>query len=110
MYRVARLARAKTGTGKTLAFLIPVIQQLASPAFRLPPIQHISALVLSPTRELAQQIEKEARMLLDGSGLKSRLGVQSVVGGTNVNGDVRRMQTSRTDILVAVRLSLLLMM
>ncbi|KAF8487600.1 P-loop containing nucleoside triphosphate hydrolase protein [Gautieria morchelliformis] len=95
------LARAKTGTGKTLAFLIPVIQQLASPSFRLPPLQHISALVLSPTRELAQQIEKEARILLQGSGLTSRLGVQCVVGGTNVNGDVRRMREARSDILVA---------
>jgi ATP-dependent RNA helicase MSS116, mitochondrial len=65
-------------------------------------MQHISALVLSPTRELAQQIEKEARILLQGSGLASRLGVQCVVGGTNVNGDVKRMREARTDILVAV--------
>ncbi|KAF8575751.1 DEAD-domain-containing protein [Ramaria rubella] len=95
------LARAKTGTGKTLAFLIPVIEQLASPRFRAPPPQHISALILSPTRELAQQIEKEARTVLEGSGLKGRMGVQCVVGGTNVNADVKRFQQAKADILVA---------
>lgn len=47
------MARAKTGTGKTMAFLIPAIEGLV----RSPPrAGNISVLVLSPTRELASQV------------------------------------------------------
>ena len=102
MLMPSRLARAKTGTGKTLAFLVPIIEQLTAAKFPPPPAQHISALILSPTRELAQQIEKEAHILLTGSNLKGRIGVQSVVGGTNVNAEVKRLAWDRVDILVAV--------
>jgi ATP-dependent RNA helicase RhlE len=46
------LATAQTGTGKTLAFLIPIIERLLRPA----PAPGIAALVLVPTRELAMQV------------------------------------------------------
>ena len=109
-----RLARAKTGTGKTLAFLLPTIQRLfhrsplasSSPAPR--PVQRptgtgpymgVQVLVLSPTRELALQIESVARSLCTSS---SR-GVISVVGGTKFQTDQKRLQTRKADILVAVR-------
>lgn len=49
------LAKAKTGTGKTLAFLIPVIERAAKRRTR-----GVSGLIVSPTRELAQQIAVEA--------------------------------------------------
>lgn len=49
------LVQAKTGTGKTLAFLLPTIEHLTK-LRELPPIGQISALVLSPTRELALQV------------------------------------------------------
>lgn len=56
------LAKAKTGTGKTLSFLLPVIEGV----IRTPRAQrrYISALIISPTRELAQQITEEARRVL----------------------------------------------
>ncbi|ORY45499.1 DEAD-domain-containing protein [Rhizoclosmatium globosum] len=61
------LAQAKTGTGKTLGFLIPAIERLVrstpSPS-QLPHPNSVSILVISPTRELAQQIEVEAVQLL----------------------------------------------
>src|SRR5664280_3535123 len=45
------LATAQTGTGKTLAFLVPIIERLATSESR-----HIEALILVPTRELAMQV------------------------------------------------------
>ena len=58
-----------TGTGKTLAFLLPLLRALD------PTLEEIQALVLVPTRELAQQIEQVARQL--GTGLK----INAVYGG-----------------------------
>ena len=49
------LVQAKTGTGKTMAFLLPTVERLADLPQR-PEIGQISALVLSPTRELALQV------------------------------------------------------
>jgi ATP-dependent RNA helicase RhlE len=48
------LATAQTGTGKTLAFLIPVMEQLLRN-----PVKGIGALVLVPTRELAMQVVEQ---------------------------------------------------
>lgn len=92
------LAQAKTGTGKTLGFLVPAIQHMLAAPY---PVQgKVSIFVLSPTRELAQQIAKEA------SGILAKLGankytVQTVVGGTNMNTDVKSLLGKRVDILVA---------
>lgn len=53
---------ANTGTGKTVAFAVPVLDKLiANPAS--------SALIMAPTRELALQIQEECKMLAKGSGL-----------------------------------------
>ncbi|KAJ3508006.1 hypothetical protein NLJ89_g5991 [Agrocybe chaxingu] len=89
------LVQAKTGTGKTIAFLLPAIERLlkAPAATR----QGISILVLAPTRELALQIEKEAHMLLAHHPFK----VQHVIGGTNVNTESTRVLSSPCDILIA---------
>lgn len=56
------LAKAKTGTGKTLSFLLPAIEGVA----RTPRAQRkgISVLIISPTRELAQQIADEANQVM----------------------------------------------
>ena len=85
------LAQAKTGTGKTLAFLIPAIQQLISSPH--PPLSQTSVLILSPTRELAQQIAVVAKTLCEALGAKHA--VQCVVGGTNVKTDVRDLTNLR---------------
>ncbi|KAJ1024474.1 hypothetical protein NDA13_004407 [Ustilago tritici] len=92
------LAQAKTGTGKTLAFLIPSIQKLCALP-KPPPQRSISVLVLSPTRELALQIEKEAQMLL--ANLQGTFAVQHVVGGTNIGAERKRLQRDRKDLLIA---------
>jgi ATP-dependent RNA helicase MSS116 len=88
------LAKAKTGTGKTIAFLLPAVEAL----HRSPPKgKDISVLVLSPTRELASQIAKEAESLLTFHPFKS----QVVYGGTNINAERSRMNNGRCDVLVA---------
>ncbi len=51
------VVRSKTGSGKTFAFLLPILQNLT-------PERKLQALILSPTRELAQQTDKEAHKLL----------------------------------------------
>ena len=71
------LACAPTGTGKTLAFALPAVQHLLDTQTR----QHLSdspqVLILSPTRELAQQTQKVVQQLMQGSDLTNLL----VVGG-----------------------------
>lgn len=67
------LATAQTGTGKTLSFLIPIIEKLQT----LPRTKNASALILLPTRELAMQVEKAFRNLSTGN----QIGVALVVGG-----------------------------
>lgn len=91
------LAKAKTGTGKTLAFLIPSIERMlqAPPARADKPI---STLILSPTRELAMQIAKEAELLLHFAPAMKTL---CLVGGTNMKKDVRLLNEGAVAILVA---------
>jgi hypothetical protein len=91
------LAKAKTGTGKTLAFLVPTIEALLAAPRPAGANGAIRALVLSPTRELASQTAKEAAALTaHHAGMRTAV----IVGGTNVNGDTARM-AGPLDILIA---------
>ncbi|XP_064620528.1 probable ATP-dependent RNA helicase DDX52 [Lineus longissimus] len=65
MMRREILACAPTGSGKTAAFLIPVLHHLKEPRNR-----GFRALILAPTRELAQQIYRECCRLADGRGFR----------------------------------------
>jgi ATP-dependent RNA helicase RhlE len=84
------LASAETGSGKTAAFLLPIIGRLGKSTGRT------RALVLAPTRELAIQIESNARVY----GQPSRLRSVAVVGGQNIARQVRALGAG-VDILVA---------
>ena len=91
------LAKAKTGTGKTVGFMLPVIENLlrrkgAGGAM------DISCLVISPTRDLAIQTEDEAKMLCTFHGSLVKLGC--VVGGLNKNKDLR-VFGGALDVLIA---------
>ncbi|CAN0077585.1 unnamed protein product, partial [Discosporangium mesarthrocarpum] len=89
------LAKAKTGTGKTLSFLIPVIEAVS----RTPRShrQGTSVLIVSPTRELAQQISEEGKQVLTFHDV----GLMCVVGGTNIKADIRGLGlTPPPDIVV----------
>lgn len=83
--------RAPTGSGKTIAFGIPVIVRTAGSVPKAP-----SALVLAPTRELAEQIADELRPLARAHDLW----VLSAYGGTNINRQIERLKKG-VDILVA---------
>lgn len=91
------VAKAKTGTGKTLGFLIPAVE--------LGLIQHptphgqIAVLCVSPTRELAQQTTAEANALLTYHADSFR--VQCVVGGTNTKSEASTLRQRTPSILVA---------
>ena len=72
---------AETGTGKTAAFLIPIIEQLLTQS-KFP-----SALIIVPTRELALQVEKEFFELTPGMGLRSA----SFIGGKSIQKDLKQL-------------------
>lgn len=94
------MACAQTGSGKTAAFLIPVVETLCR---RGPDDRQFSrskyyprALILAPTRELAQQIHVEARKLLYCSGMRA----VCVYGGASINEQFSDL-ASGVDLLVA---------
>lgn len=94
------LAKARTGTGKTVAFLLPAVEVVS----KLPPHDHdkkrppISVVVVCPTRELADQAAAEANKLLK---FHPSIGVQLVIGGTRMALEQKRMHTNPCQILVA---------
>mgnify|MGYP001261168362 CR=1 FL=1 len=88
------LGVAQTGTGKTAAFALPVLQILSRS--KTHGKRHIKALILSPTRELAAQIGE--RFSAYGENLDIRHKV--IFGGVNQNPQVRALQKG-IDILVA---------
>lgn len=84
------IAQAQSGTGKTATFAISALQLVDESK----PITQ--ALILAPTRELAQQIEKVVRALGDRLKVTSR----ACVGGTLVRDDLRILQTEGVQIVV----------
>ena len=88
------LGRARTGTGKTVAFLVPALERLtdARPS--------VDVLAISPTRELATQISTQAADLLRFQP-SSRRHVQTMFGGTKSNADLRRLERAPPCVLVA---------
>lgn len=72
---------ANTGTGKTAAFLLPIIERQSGISLRP------SVLVVTPTRELAQQIHDQFRDFSAGMGLYATL----VVGGMNIDRQIREL-------------------
>jgi ATP-dependent RNA helicase DDX3X len=98
------MASAQTGSGKTLAFLLPIIASI----LQMPPVPRMFfpgkhavayplALVLAPTRELAQQIYDEAIKVLVGTRLKSYV----VFGGDNYTEQAKELEKEQTDLLIA---------
>lgn len=78
------IGQAPTGTGKTLAYLLPVMQRIDA---SLPQAQ---ALVLAPTYELAMQIARTAQQLVDDAGIPLR--VQGLIGGANIARQVEKLK------------------
>ena len=90
------LGCAQTGTGKTAAFAIPMLQLLTKPYAQKPGQKNIRALILTPTRELAIQIEES----FNAYGRHLRLKNQVIFGGVSQVPQTQALQRG-TDILVA---------
>jgi ATP-dependent RNA helicase RhlE len=89
------LGLAQTGTGKTLAFGLPLLNHLLDQPEKARP-RCAKALVLAPTRELVNQIAESIRTLADGS----RIRVATVVGGQSIGRQIGTMARG-TEVLVA---------
>jgi ATP-dependent RNA helicase RhlE len=87
------MAGAQTGTGKTAAFALPILQQLIKYADAPRPIR---ALVLTPTRELAQQVYKN----FVGYAKNTQLKVALTYGGVSINPQISALEKG-ADILIA---------
>jgi ATP-dependent RNA helicase RhlE len=85
---------AQTGTGKTAGFTLPLLQRLADK--QVVGKGHIRALVLTPTRELAAQVEESVRLYGKHLPLRSMM----MFGGVNINPQIKQLH-GRVDILVA---------
>ena len=89
------MACAQTGSGKTAAFLIPVIANLINNGgnnnYECP-----QALILAPTRELAVQIHKEATKFCYGTGIATT----AIYGGVNMQNQIKELDRG-ADIIVA---------
>ncbi len=92
------LAAAQTGTGKTAGFVLPILEMLKGEfSSSTSPARHpIRVLVLTPTRELAMQVEESVRTY--GKHLPVRS--TTVFGGVNINPQIRILRGG-VDILVA---------
>ena len=83
------IARAQTGTGKTLAFLVPLAEKVDAEK------PYAQALVITPTRELAQQIAVELKKILGESPIK----VLSVTGGRDFEEQKYKLE-GRSHVLI----------
>jgi ATP-dependent RNA helicase DeaD len=76
------IAQAQTGTGKTLAFLLPILENMNSAE------PHVQALVVTPTRELAIQITSEAKKLTEGTEFR----LLAAYGGQDVEKQLHKLK------------------
>ena len=85
------IGTAQTGTGKTAAFVLPILQKLLSV-----PLQGTRALIITPTRELAEQIHQTIQQLSYGTKIRS----VSIYGGVGAAPQIKALQ-SGVEIIVA---------
>jgi ATP-dependent RNA helicase RhlE len=85
------LGLAQTGTGKTAAFVLPILQQLDQK-----PSRPMRVLILEPTRELAEQVNRSIADLGKNTSVRST----TIYGGVNRNSQIRRARRG-VDIIVA---------
>lgn len=84
------IAQAQSGMGKTATFVIGILQNIDTS------VNKVQALILAPTRELAQQIEKVVTALGDFMKLKCHI----CIGGTRVSDDIRVFQERPPQVVV----------
>ncbi|WP_428912015.1 DEAD/DEAH box helicase [Niallia sp. Krafla_26] len=77
------IAKGQTGTGKTLAFVLPIIEKIDVQN------SNVQALILTPTRELAQQISKEIKRMIENV---PGVNVLAVYGGQDVEHQLKKLK------------------
>ena len=83
------LGRSKTGTGKTLAYLLPALERLLSTGLdEYRPGRDVGVLIIAPTRELVIQIADQANAVLS---FHSDMEVCDMYGGTSMRRDIRNL-------------------
>lgn len=78
------IAEAQTGTGKTLAFLLPMFENIS------PDINAIQGLIITPTRELAIQITEEAMKLKKAKDLN----ILAAYGGKDIGSQIKKLKNN----------------
>lgn len=76
------IAEAQTGTGKTLAFLLPIFENISTD------LNYVQALIISPTRELAIQITKEAEKLSENTDIN----LLAMYGGKDIGAQLKKLK------------------
>ena len=89
------LVGAQTGTGKTASFALPILERLSYQALPAKP-RSIKALILTPTRELATQVQESFKTYSQHTPLF----IDTVFGGVNIHSQIKRLRKG-VDILVA---------
>ncbi|MBT4792532.1 MAG: DEAD/DEAH box helicase, partial [Halobacteriovoraceae bacterium] len=84
------IGQAQTGTGKTAAFTLPLLEKLDLKA------RHIQAMVIAPTRELANQICEEINKLSKFEPVRTL----AVYGGVSISGQLRDLRTKKPQVIV----------
>lgn len=106
MPRSYSVAQAKTGTGKTIAFLVPVLNKIleSDPSLTRPLSRrssarsdNIHAIIIAPTRELALQIAEDAKKLIRRTGIITQI----AVGGTRKREMLMKTRREGCHLLVA---------
>lgn len=75
------IAEAQTGTGKTLAFLLPMFENISTE------LKSVQGLIITPTRELALQITEEAKKLAEGKDIN----ILSLYGGKDMSTQLKKL-------------------
>lgn len=84
------IGEAQTGTGKTLAFLLPMFQRFKENS------PHTQGLIITPTRELAIQITSEAKKLAQDSNVN----ILAIFGGQNIGAQLKKLNNN-IDLIIA---------
>lgn len=87
---------AQTGTGKTAAFVLPMLQRFSMAVGTRTHSHHVRGLIVTPTRELAQQVEDAVK----GYGRYMQLRTVSIYGGVNMDNQLKHLRRG-VDIVIA---------
>lgn len=87
------IAQAATGSGKTHAYLIPILNAIDEDA------RYVQAIVTAPSRELADQLYRVARQLRDNSGLN--IAIAHLAGGSDRDRQIARFEQNEPQLVIA---------